>query len=480
MTPLTTATPQAAPLAPGVPSSPPRDGAPQFVRWFQDLSRHDVAAAGGKGANLGEMTRAGLPVPPGFVVTVDAYRRFAEANAIDAQVADRVAKLDVDDPHQLRATSEALQTLVRRAPMPDDVRDAVVAAYATLSGDAGDALVAVRSSGTVEDTAQFSFAGMFQSVLNVRGADALVRAVKDCWASGFTARLLFYRAKQGLGGSLLIAAVVQKMVSSEKSGVVFTVDPATNDASRIVIEGAWGLGEVVVLGEVTPDHYEVDKESLAITTRKVARKAFMLTRDERTGENVQSALSEAQANARVLGDDEVRAIAELAKRDEAHYGAPQDAEWAIEKGTLYVVQTRPITTLVEKAASPVEGGVLLHGLGAGPGTASGTVRVLASPDEAAKLAPGEILVAPMTTPDWVPSMRRAAAIVTDAGGMTSHAAIVSRELGIPCVVGTQSATRTLKDGMVVTVVGRLGTVTAGAPSLTLVKPAKGEGDSSPR
>ncbi|HWJ21087.1 MAG TPA: phosphoenolpyruvate synthase, partial [Gemmatimonadaceae bacterium] len=473
ISPETLVTPAAGPVpapAPAVPA--PTVAAPPLVRWFTDLGRGDVAIVGGKGANLGEMTRAGLPVPPGFVVTVDAYRRFAEANAIDAQVAERIAKLDVDDPHQLRATSDALQTLVRRAPMPDDVRDAIVAAYATLSADSGEALVAVRSSGTVEDTAQFSFAGMFQSTLNVRGAEGVVRAVKECWASGFTARLLFYRAKQGLAGSLLIAAVVQKMVSSEKSGVVFTVDPATNDAGRIVIEGAWGLGEVVVLGEVTPDHYEVDKESLAITARKVARKAFMLTRDERTGENVQSALSEEKANARVLTDDEVRAVAELARRDEQHYGAPQDAEWAYEKDALYFVQTRPVTTLVEKAKAPAERGVLLHGLGAGPGVASGTVRVLTSPDEASKLADGEILVAPMTTPDWVPSMRRAAAIVTDAGGMTSHAAIVSRELGIPCVVGTQTATRTLRDGMVVTVDGRLGTVAAGTPNLTLVKPAK--------
>ncbi|HET7458196.1 MAG TPA: phosphoenolpyruvate synthase [Gemmatimonadaceae bacterium] len=475
MIPLATSGPHPIALEPSTPSpQAPSPGAVPLVRWFQDLGRADVAAVGGKGANLGEMTRAGLPVPPGFVVTVDAYRRFAEANGIEAAVAERIARLDVDDPHQLRATADALQTLVRRAAMPDDVRDAVVAAYATLSGGTGDMLVAVRSSGTVEDTAQFSFAGMFQSVLNVRGADGLVRAVKECWASGFTARLLFYRAKQGMSGGLLIAAVVQKMVASEKSGVVFTVDPATNDASRIVIEGAWGLGEVVVLGEVTPDHYEVDKATLAVTARRIARKAFMLTRDERTGENVRSALSEERANARVLSDDEVRAVAELAKRDEAHYGAPQDAEWAFENGSLFIVQTRPITTLVEKAKAPVQGGVLLHGLGAGPGTATGTVRVLASPDEAGKLAAGEILVAPMTTPDWVPSMRRAAAIVTDAGGMTSHAAIVSRELGIPCVVGTQSATRTLKDGMVVTVDGRMGTVSAGAPALTLVSSPRKE------
>ena len=466
-------------LSPGAVQAP----ASAYVRWFQETSKADVATVGGKGANLGEMTGAGFPVPPGFVVTVDAYRRFDEANRLGAQVAERLARLDVNDPHALRAASEAIQALVRRGRMPDDVRDAVLAAYATLSGDAEreGTLVAVRSSGTVEDTAQFSFAGMFQSVLNVRGPEALARAVKECWASGFSARLLFYRAKQGLLGELLIAAVVQKMVQAERAGVVFTADPATNDRDRIVIEGAWGLGEVVVLGEVTPDHFAVDKATLAIRDRRVGRKDFMLTRDPATGENVQVTLTEEKATASVLTDDEVRQIAELARRDEEHYDAPQDAEWAFEDGRLYLVQTRPITTLVEKAKTPPGGkhAVLLHGLGAGPGKAVGAVRVLSSPDDSAALKPGEILVASMTSPDWVPLMRRAAAVVTDAGGMTSHAAIVSRELGIPCVVGTRDATRVLRDGMIVTVDARAGTVVEGAAEGGGDRPAAGDGAAAP-
>ena len=466
-------------LSPGATQAP----ASAYVRWFQETSKADVATVGGKGANLGEMTRAGFPVPPGFVVTVDAYRRFDEANRLGAQVAERLARLDVNDPHALRAASEAIQALVRRGRVPGDVRDALLAAYATLSGAAEreGTLVAVRSSGTVEDTAQFSFAGMFQSVLNVRGPEALVRAVKECWASGFSARLLFYRAKQGLAGELLIAAVVQKMVQAERAGVVFTADPATNDRGRIVIEGAWGLGEVVVLGEVTPDHFAVDKATLAIRDRRVGRKDFMLTRDPATGENVQVTLPEEKATAPVLTDDEVRQVAELARRDEAHYDAPQDAEWAFEDGRLYLVQTRPITTLLEKAKTPPGGAhaVLLHGLGAGPGTASGAVRVLASPDDSAALRPGEILVASMTSPDWVPLMRRAAAVVTDAGGMTSHAAIVSRELGIPCVVGTRDATRVLRDGMIVTVDARAGTVVEGGAEGSGDRPGAGESAAVP-
>ena len=464
-------TPPAPPRSGGVVTAPATDPGltldhepTRYVRWFDGITKADIGLVGGKGANLGELTRAGFPVPPGFVVTVDAYRRFADVTGLAAAVRERLSTLDVDDPDQLRLTSEAIQTLVREAAMPDDVRADVLASYARLSEDAGaDALVAVRSSGTVEDTAQFSFAGMFQSTLNVRGGDPVIHAVKDCWASGFTARLLFYQAKQGLAGELLIAAVVQRMVASDRAGVVFTVNPASNDPNRLVIEGAWGLGEVVVLGQVTPDHFEVDKRTLAIVSRIVAQKEFMLARDERTGETVRVALGPDRAQAPVLSDDEVRAVAALARRDEDHYGVPQDAEWAIERGTLYLVQTRPITTIAERAkAASAPGPVLLHGLGVGPGSVSGHVRVLTSPDDSAALEPGEILVAAMTSPDWVPLMRRAAAVVTDAGGMTSHAAIVSRELGIPCIVGTRLATKVLRTGMLVTINAREGTITEGA------------------
>lgn len=439
-----------------------------YIRWFEELSRQDVAVAGGKGANLGEMTRAGLPVPPGFVVTADAFRRFFEASGLATEVAGRLERLDVDDPDRLREASKALQDLIRRSPVPDEVRQAIVEAYRELSRREGveNEFVAVRSSATVEDTAQFSFAGMFQSFLNVRGADALVDRVRDCWASAYGARVLFYRVKQGLTAEAFVAVVVQKMVNAEKSGVLFTVDPATNDPRILVIEAAWGLGEVVVGGLVTPDRYAVDKERLTIETT-VGRKEFMLVRDERTGENVRVDLPEEKATARVLTDEEVRALADLGKKLEAHYGAPQDAEWAIEGGKVYLVQTRPITTLAERAkarAARAErpGRVLVTGLGASPGVASGVVRVLASPEEGGKLKEGEILVTTRTAPDWVPIMRRAAAIITDAGGMTSHAAIVSRELGIPCIVGAKQATKVLKDGMVVTVDAREGTVIEGA------------------
>ncbi|HEY8470660.1 MAG TPA: phosphoenolpyruvate synthase [Longimicrobiales bacterium] len=451
-----------------------------FIRRFDELGTADVPVAGGKGANLGEMTRAGLPVPPGFVITVDAYRRFYEAGGVGDEVSALLERLDVDDPVQLQRTAESLRSLIRRARVPRDVRAAILDAYRALSEHAGvdEAFVAVRSSATVEDTAQFSFAGMFESFLNVRGGDELIRRVKDCWASAFGARVLFYRIKQGMREEAPIAVIVQKMVNAEKSGVLFTVDPGTNDPTLLVIEAAWGLGEVVVGGQVTPDHYEVNKETLEIVRKTPGYKEFMLTRDEETGENVRVELPEERAKAPVLSDDEVRALAELGRKDEAHYGLPQDAEWAIEDGMIYFVQTRPVTTLRERAeprkraeapppaaeaarAEESADRVLVRGLGASPGIASGIVRVLASPQDGGKLQHGEILVTTRTAPDWVPIMRRAAAIVTDAGGMTSHAAIVSRELGVPCIVGARDATRTLRDGMMVTVDAREGTVRPG-------------------
>ncbi|HKT10017.1 MAG TPA: phosphoenolpyruvate synthase, partial [Gemmatimonadaceae bacterium] len=408
-------------------------------------------------------------MPPGFVVTVGAYERFAEAGRLTTEIAHRIEALNVDDTARLDESASAIRDLVRRTRVPDDVRDAITTAYRRLT-DAmpSQPCVAVRSSATAEDASSFSFAGMFRSLLDVQGEDALVNAVRECWASGFTARAIFYRVRNRLEHALHLAVVVQRMVNAEKSGVMFTVDPATEDRTHLVIEAAWGLGEVVVSGEVTPDRYVVDKATSTPIDVRVAKKDFMLAHAPAAKEPVRVELAaDPRLTAQVLTPEEIRAIAGLGVRIEQHYGAPQDVEFAVDGGSVFITQTRPITTLrsaqvpssapVLAAAAP-----LVRGLGAGPGVATGRVRILAAAGDGARLGTGDVLVAKMTSPDWVPLMRRAAAIVTDAGGMTSHAAIVSREIGIPCIVGTGDATTTLTEGALVTVDAGRGVVLAGA------------------
>lgn len=438
---------------------------------FADARRSDVGRVGGKGANLGEMAAAGLPIPPGFIVSIDGYRAFYDENHLGPRVAAELANLDPDDPAALDRISAALQSLVHAAPMPETLRADIGEAFAALIQGSGASRVAVRSSATAEDTAQFSFAGMFESYLNVR-ADDLAQKVKACWASTFGARVLFYRIKQGMPVEMPVAVVVQRMVDSDKSGVIFTTDPATRDASRMVIEAAWGLGESVVQGAVTPDRHIVDKASLVTRETRVMEKEFLLRWDEAKGQTVSIDLAGTpQSSAPVLSEQEVRALADLGRRAERHYGVPQDLEFAIEGENIYLTQSRPITTLAEVAANAPTAGSgakpIVHGLGASPGKASGPVRKLASPSEGSMLQAGDVLVTRMTSPDWVPIMRRAAAIVTDSGGMTSHAAIVARELGVPCIVGAHEATKLLAGGAIVTVDGATGSVFAGAQERTL-------------
>ena len=457
-----------------------------------EVNRANLPIVGGKGANLGEMLRAELPVPPGFVLTVAAYEKTREAAGIGQRIDALLRTVNVEDTAQLQRVSAQLRDILLAVPIPAELGQAIDKAYARLAESTpgvAEPLVAVRSSATAEDTTEFSFAGMFESVLGVRGRDALMDAIRRCWASTFGARVLYYRLSRNMPAEMPVAVVVQRMVSSVKSGVMFTADPATGDAKHVVIEAAWGLGEVVVGGQVTPDHYLVDKRSMQMVERTVAEKEFLLEALAGGGTRRVELDHDPRAKGAVLTNAELGTLARLALRSEQHYGAPQDMEFAIDASGVFVTQTRPITTL-SRATTASSGGdaspngtgpsapsaptnatpvgshePLVRGLGASPGAATGRVRVLTKIEQSAQLQAGEVLVAPMTSPDWVPLMRRAAAIVTDAGGMTSHAAIVSRELGIPCVVGTRTATRTLRDGMQVTVNGKDGTVLAGAVHL---------------
>ena len=432
----------------------------QPVLWFKELRKADTARAGGKGANLGELSSGGFPVPDGFVVTAEAYLSAMEFAGVRRDLAEASASVDPDDLDALAELSRTLRDRVRRAPLPQDLAAAVTSAYHDLGPGA---VVAVRSSATSEDTEGVSFAGMNQTFTNITGDGPVLDRLRDCWASMFGERVIAYRVTRHITEEPAIAVVVQRMVHPAASGVIFTVDPASGDRDRMVLEAAFGQGEVVVGGRVEPDTYVISKTGPAVRHVRVGEKSHKIVAGP--DGDVTVPLGPVEASARVLTDDTVLELGRLAIRVEEHYGSPQDIEFAVEEGgRIWLVQSRPITTLAGGAAAPEpsEPALLVSGLGAAPGVATGRVRVLSSPDQGSRLEPGEVLVAPMTNPDWVPAIRRAAALVTDGGGMTCHAAIVSRELGVPCVVGTRNATAVLRTGERVTVDGGRGKVLEGA------------------
>ncbi|WP_457614787.1 phosphoenolpyruvate synthase [Methanopyrus sp.] len=449
----------------------------KYVRWFEEISKDDVDVAGGKGANLGEMTQAGLPIPPGFVVLSKAYEEFLEHTGLKERIREILSSYDLSDNDELQRAAEEVQRLIVEAEMPAEIREEIVKAYRELCERVGkeEEFVAVRSSATAEDLPEASFAGQQETFLNVRGEDEVVKYVQKCWASLFTPRAVAYREEKGFEHlDVSIAVVVQKMVDSEKSGVMFTVHPYTGERDKMVIEAVWGLGEAAVSGEVTPDTYIVDKNTFEVIEEHVSEQEWMYTRDPETGETVKAEVPEDKRNARKLTDEEIKKLAEIGVAVEEHYGFPQDIEWAIEGGEVYVLQSRPVTTIPEEEggekeaeAEELEGKILVRGLGASPGIGTGKVRIVMDVDEIDKVEEGDVLVTRMTTPDMVPAMRKASAIVTDEGGITCHAAIVSRELGIPCVVGTGNATEVLEEGQVVTVDGERGVVYEGDVSKTL-------------
>ena len=442
--------------------------------WFTEIGSGDLALAGGKGANLGEMTQRGAPVPPGFVVSVVSYEKFLADNGLDVRLAEILAGIDVYRTAGLVEVARAAQQAILSAPMPPDLATEIAEAYREL----GEGLVAVRSSATAEDLPDASFAGQQRTYLNVEGIDQVLETVKGCWASLFEARAIFYRAEQkfnqlGVG----IAVPVQRMVQSEISGVMFTAEPNRSDRTKVFIEAVYGLGESVVSGAVTPDSYLIQKDGLEILEKRLVPQSRMLTRnpDSAGAEDLNHEVDvpAEQARSYKLKDTQIAEIAQYGLTLEEAYSHPQDIEWAIEDDTFYITQTRPITTLssvgesegleVDESVYPM----LLQGTPASPGSATGAVVVLPKIEESSlhqldRVKDGDILVTEMTTPDYVPAMKRAKAIITDHGGRTAHAAIISRELSIPCTVGTGEATTTLTDGQIVTVDGSTGRVYAGA------------------
>ena len=471
------------------------------VLWFKELSKKSLAEAGGKGANLGEMYQNGFPIPNGFVVSSGAYYKHLEANNLRDPITKILGSLDVNDNDALMKASEDIKEMLIKGAMPMDVQNDIIRSYKELNEMVGrQVYVAVRSSATAEDLPTASFAGQQSTYLNVYGGEDVVKAVKDCWASLFEPRAIYYRVENKFEHMKVgLAAVVQMMVQSEKAGVVFTVDPLYQDPAIMSIETAFGLGEVVVSGQVTPDTYRVDKEKIDILDKIVVKQPWMLIKIE--GKNRRAEIKDDAQGRQKLSDLEIKDLAKVCRRIEEHYGYPQDIEYAFEKDNLYIVQSRPITTLKDKSGlekgtggemvTPMENTVpaaakeapkaqgagqakmLIKGLGASPGIGMGTVKIIHTPREIKNVNRGDVLVTEMTTPDFVPGMKKAAAIVTDTGGMTSHAAIVSRELGVPCVVGTGNATTVLKDGMDISVDGSHGIIYEGFVSAPEAAAAKG-------
>ena len=441
--------------------------------WLTDVSKSDIQLAGGKGASLGEMISSGFPVPPGFVVTASTYREFINQSGI-AEELFRLMELDIEDPEALVDAHTKAVSLIQNASIPLPVQENILLNFEELAKQIGgeDVFVAVRSSATAEDLPEASFAGQQETYLNVSRND-LIKRIKDCWASLFTQRAIYYRSEKGFQTEDVdISVIVQSMIDAEVSGVLFTRHPSSGDP-HMVIEAAWGLGEAVVSGEVSPDHYIVDRDSKTILSLTISDKQILYERDQYTGEtlkrNVPSDLREAQ----VLSESTILDLTNLGEIVESHYGYPQDIEWAISNGEIYLLQSRPITTIdtpmsaeeptleIQQKAEYGSDKNLLTGIGSSPGISSGPIRIITNLDHLDKVVSGDILVTKMTTPDMVPAMKRAGGIITDEGGMTSHASIVSRELGVPAIVGTKSATTSLEDGLIVTMDGNLGTVTMG-------------------
>ncbi|MEX1051781.1 MAG: phosphoenolpyruvate synthase [Patescibacteria group bacterium] len=449
--------------------------------WFAQVGKGDIALVGGKGANLGEMTKAKLPVPPGFIITAGAYNTFIRENGLDHFIAKETKALDPEDSKKLNDIAEHVQAAIKERELPKKLVDQIEKAYKEL----GEGPVAVRSSATAEDLPDASFAGQQATFLNIEGKNKLTRAVRECWASLFEARAIYYRSVNKFDHLKVgIAVPVQRMVQSEVAGIMFTVDPVTSDESKIVIDAGMGLGEAVVSGSVTPDHYIIDKKKMEISSKEIGAQEWKIIRDDK-GANKHVNLTAKEKEGQKLTDEQIIALAKIGEQVEKHYGKPQDTEWAFEGGSFYMVQSRPVTTLKGKSEtlnsksetnskietqnsgnnSPTKAEVIVSGAAASVGRASGPVKIIHHPKEIDKVEKGDVLVTEMTSPDYVPAMRRAAAIVTDTGGRTSHAAIVSRELGIPCVVGTGTATHALKTGQVVTVDGAAGKVYKGKVGL---------------
>jgi len=438
------------------------------ILWFNQIHLSDVALVGGKGGNLGEMYNLGIPIPNGFVVTANAYFQFIEENNLKPVIKNILKITDVDQPDQLEAASKKIRSTIQKAPINQKLSIEIMKSYKKLSNFGGlkNVPVAVRTSATAEDSSDASFAGQGDTFLNVIGETNVLNRVRDCWSSLFTSRSIFYQVKKHYDHFKIgVAVPVQKLVNSEISGIAFTANPVTNEKNQIIVETIWGLGEYIVQGKITPDQHIIDKNTWKIISENHVHQDVQLIKDnDETGE---VPVPKTKQDKKKIDATMAIKIAKIGQKLHNHYGKPQDIEFAIDKGKLYIVQTRPITTVVsnQKTLDNQQANITktpdLTGEQASPGIASGVVVIIKNPKEITRAQKGQILVTTMTTPDFVPAMKKVNGIITDKGGQTSHAAIVSRELGVPCVVGTKTATKDLKEGDIVTLNGTTGQIWKG-------------------
>ena len=429
-----------------------------YIKWFNEIGKDDVGLVGGKGANLGELTSFGLPVPPGFCVTAEAYTKFIKYAELDEVVKLLMEAVDVENVDDLTNASKEIQNKIKEKDFDPELEEEILRAYREFSEDIGvkNPEVAVRSSATAEDLPDASFAGQQDTYLHISGEEELLNHIRDCFASLWTSRAIYYREKQNYDHfDVALSVVIQKMVNSEKSGVMFTANPINNSTDEMMINASYGLGEAVVSGIVTPDEYIIDKKTKKVIEKNISEKEYMVIKNEngvgtRTV-NVKDVLGEDAIKAEALSPEELDTLIERGLKVEKLYGSVQDTEWGFDTDTkeFYFLQSRPITTLEEKKEEKLV--TLCKGLPASPGIGRGKVKLIKDISEINLVEEGDVLVTAMTNPDMVPAMRKCAGVVTDEGGRTCHAAIVSRELQIPCIVGAKNATKSLKTGDTVTV-----------------------------
>ncbi len=432
-----------------------------YILNLEEVDKTFIQSVGTKAANLGELIKASIVVPQGFVLTTDAFKTHIRNNQLEDKINSILENLDVDNIQILQEKSKEIERLFIESEIPDFVKKYIKDAYDELSfgkepnmskqaldiirAGRSRAFVAVRSSATIEDQEAASFAGQFTSYINIVGLDKLLEAIKRCWASVYSTRAIFYRKKNNIREAQ-IAIVIQKMLDSEKSGIIFTTDPTTNNRDRKIIEASWGLCQPIVSGLVTPDMYILDKPTGQILDKKVNKKKLLFRKDQ-IGKTIIETVSVDKQESPVLSDSDLTKLHEYSNRVEDVFGKPQDIEWCIERGRLFILQSRPITTLLKEFTSQeTSGELLLSGCPASRGSVKGKIKTLKSLEELSQVQDNDIIVSRVTNPEFVPYMKKISAIITDEGGITSHAAIICREFGLPFIVGTGNGTQILQNG----------------------------------